>query len=1176
MVTSPASVSDDTDSANADAADAESSKAVDFKTEIRPILSNRCFACHGPDEEHVESGLKLDHVESAIAPADSGKAAIVPGDSQASELVRRVLSQDENERMPPPHFGARLTERETELLRRWIDQGANYSNHWSYELPKSTRLPVEPSAWARQFPQWHGSAIDRMLLAKLETKQWDPSPPADRRTLLRRLCLDLTGLPPTLEQQEDFLNDDSPLAIENLVDSLLASPAYGEHWGRRWLDLARYADSAGYADDPVRTIWAYRDWVIRAFNNNLPFDAFTIEQLAGDLLPNAGPDTLVATAFHRNTLTNNEGGTNDEEFRNVAVVDRVNTTMAVWMGVTMACAQCHSHKYDPISQKEYFQVFAILNQTQDADRGDESPTYSWYSPEQRQRKQELEAELDRIQKQLDAPEDGLLAEQSQWVARLRSPIAWSPLPIASVASQSGQTAEIDAQGTALLSGNPKNDKLTVQVALPEGLKAESLTGLRIQSHPDPSLPGSGASRGDGNFVLTHVAANLVQDARTGTHGRFIRIELPGKDRILSLAEVEVYSEGINVAKSGTATQSSEILGGAPSRAIDGKTSGEWQENSVTHTATSESPWWLLDLGQTRSVDALAVWNRTDNGLMDRLSGAKIQLLDENRNEVWQTALTKAAANHRWSLQPTQTWKANFASADYSQSGFAASNAIDADPKSGWAVGGDITRSHALEIAGRVANAPAPGQPLPFDPERPLQLRVELAFESQHPNAVLSRFSLGLSTDPRIDEWLALPGDIAGKLRQESLSSEESQSLHRYYVSHVAPSRAPLRERRARLQQELDGIKPITTVPVLRELAPGQRRETKIQLRGNYRVTGDVVQPGFPVSLAKPWLQTNSSESISRLELARWLVSRENPLTARVLANRIWESIFGTGIVRTSEEFGSQGDLPTHPELLDYLALDLMEGGWDLKRFIRSLVLTAAYQQRSAVDPKRFEEDPENSYLSRGPRFRVAAEQVRDMALASAGLLSRRFYGPPTRPPQPSMGLSAAFGSRTDWETSQGEDRYRRALYTQWRRSNPYPAMATFDAPNREVCVLKRDRTNTPLQALVTLNDPVFMEAAQGLARRVVLRELPKASAQEQIVRVFELAVSRPPSAKEIDVVFKLLSDAQSELQSQREQAMKLATDPLGPLPDGVDPIALAAWSTVCNIVLNLDEFLMTP
>jgi len=429
--------------------------------------------------------------------------------------------------------------------------------------------------------------------------------------------------------------------------------------------------------------------------------------------------------------------------------------------------------------------------------------------------------------------------------------------------------------------------------------------------------------------------------------------------------------------------------------------------------------------------------------------------------------------------------------------------------------------------------------------------------------------------------IGLPSDIAHLLSIDTaeLTKQQLETLHSYYIDSIAIRRQPLRDSRDKLGKKLAEIKPTTTVPILKELPAEKQRLTNIQLRGNYKVHGELVSARVPSAFHAWQPEENGTDTplqMNRLQFARWLMQPENPLTARVLANRYWENFFGVGIVRTSEEFGSQGDLPTNPELLDYLATELFRSGWDTKRFVREIVKSAAYRQNSAVSPKRFEEDPDNVFLSRGPRFRVSAEQVRDMALDSAGLLSHRMFGPPTRPPQPSLGLSAAFGSKTDWDTSLGEDRFRRGLYTLWRRSNPYPSMATFDAPNREVCVLRRDRTNTPLQALVTLNDPAYVEAAQGLGRRIVLQDLPTGTLEQRIERMFQLTLTRRPSSRELGSLVKLYHETCTEFAQKQERAMKLATDPIGPLPAGADAVELATWATLCNVVLNLDEFLMTP
>jgi hypothetical protein len=773
---------------------------ISFTRDIKGILSNRCVRCHGPDAEDRhgggDDGLRLDTFEGATEDL-GGQAAIVPGKPAASELFARITSTDPDVVMPPPEAGEPLSPREVELLGRWIAAGAEYEPHWAY-VP-----PVRPPVPAVRDAAWPKNDIDRFILARLEAEGLAPQPEADRITLARRLALDLTGLPPTPEEVDAFVADPASDAVERVIDRLLAHSGYGEHVAREWLDLARYADSAGYADDRPRTIWAWRDWVIRACDANLPFDEFTIKQLAGDLLPDATDDDRVATAFHRNTLTNSEGGTIDEEFRVAAVVDRVNTTMSTWMGTTMACAQCHDHKYDPLSQKEYFGIYAILNQTADADRPDEAPVLPVFTPEQKSRRETLAADL-----------------------------------------------------------------------------------AEIARHAAPAKKG------------------VVE---------------------------------------------------------------------------------------------------------------------------------------------------------------------------------------------------------------PPELR-------------------------------------------------------------------PLRDLEAGLRKELEAIKPVTTVPVFAELPAGKRRVTKLQYRGNWNDLGPEVPEAVPAVFnpAKP----AADGRIDRLALARWLVDPANPLTARVVVNRIWERLFGIGIVSTSEEFGAQGELPSHPELLDWLACELVAREWDTKAITRLIVSSAAYRQSSTCPPELVAADPENRLVACGPRVRLSAEVIRDQALAAAGLLSRKKGGPSVNPPQPDLGLRAAFGGGIDWKTSAGEDRYRRALYTTWRRSNPYPSMATFDAPNREVCTLRRPRTNTPLQALVTLNDPVYVEAAQALARRMI-RE-GGSTAVDRAVRGFRLVLARMPTAPEIDRLVTLHDEAAADYRGDAAAAEQLATDPLGAPPadlaiDSPEKLAdLAAWTVVANVLLNLDETFMCP
>jgi hypothetical protein len=749
---------------------------VDFSRDIRPLLSNNCFQCHGPDEKSRKADVRLDTRDGVLA-------VVTPGKPESSSLIERMNSTDPGELMPPSKTGKKLSPRELDLVSRWVKEGAAYSTHWSYVKPTRPAVPMVRNG---SLPTL--TPVDAFILARLKKEGLTPQPEADKYALIRRVSLDLTGLPPSVAEVEAFLKDESPAAYERLVDRLLAKPAFGEHWARMWLDLARYADSAGYADDPPRTIWKYRDWVVRAINENMPFDQFTIEQLAGDLLPNPTTDQLVATAFHRNTMTNNEGGTNDEEFRNVAVVDRVNTTFTVWMGTSIACAQCHTHKYDPITQKEYFQVFAFLNNTADADRNDEAPTLPFWTDELQAKKKELEA----------------------------------------------QVAEAEA----------------------------------------------------------------------------------------------------------------------------------------------------------------------------KLKGKKPDEMKEERDKL--TALKK----------------------------------------------------------------------------------------------------------------------------------------------------------------KLGEVKPLTTVPIMKELTGTQRRKTRLQFRGNFLDLGDEVTEGVP-SAFHPFPRDAPRD---RLELARWLMSPENPLTARVIANRFWEQFFGTGLVRTSEEFGAQGEQPSHPELLDWLATELVATGWNVKIFLKILVMSSAYRQSAKVSPQLFEKDPENRLLARGPRVRLTAEMVRDQALFASGLLSSKMYGPSVKPPQPTLGVNAAFGGSIDWQTSPGEDRYRRGVYTTWRRSNPYPSMSTFDAPNRDTCIVRRARTNTPLQALVTMNDPVYVEAAQALARRMI--EKGGATPREKAEFGFRACLIRLPADAELDRLVKLYEEARLKLGKEKDKALQLATNPLGALPRGMDTGDAAAWTVVANVLLNLDEMLM--
>jgi hypothetical protein len=1114
---------------------------IDFGRDIRPLLSNKCFQCHGPDPSNRkggdggEDGFRLDIREGAQADM-GGYAGLVPGKPANSEIFLRITSDEADEVMPPPKSGEKLTAEEAELLRRWIEQGGEYSGHWAYQKPKKSAVPDSGTGWAH-------NEIDHFIHASLEKEELKPSPEADRFTLIRRLSLDITGLPPTQVEVDAFENDNRPDAYERLVDDLLSRSSYGEHWARKWLDLARYADSAGYADDPERVIWAYRDYVIRALNENKPYDQFTIEQLAGDLIENRTEDSLVATAFHRNTQTNSEGGTDDEEFRNVAIVDRVNTTMAVWMGTTMACAQCHTHKYDPITQEEYFKFYAILNNTEDADRRDEAPTKPIFTKEDKSRRSILRFEFENGEYRLENETQGLDPAVEAWAVSEIRDGNWVVLQPEKLVAKSGATMTAYSDGSVIVSEeSATTDTYEILTHVP----LDKITGIRLEVLTDDSLELRGPGR-KGNFVLNEIEISRVPASSEQVGGRFVRIELPGKGKILSLAEVSVFSGGNNVAMLGNASQSSVALGALAERAIDGKSNGEYEAGSVTHTNNEDDPWWEVDLGSVHELDKIEIWNRT-GGLEGRLSGFVLKVLDAERKTVWENKFSRAPEPMVAEVfDGQQQLVLNNPSASFSQTDYTVSMSIDGNLNSqkGWAIAPNEGRDHAA-----VYQAQSDGG------------KFKIVMHQKYGDSQIGKFRILVTADER--PVPAMPINIADIIAKSERTPAEQQQLRKYYAQFDPELRA-LTEKIASLKSEYDQVKPMTTVPVLRELPKDKQRVTNLQYRGSYLDKGSEVGKGVP-AVFNPM-----KGEPDRLSMAKWLVDRDNPLAARVLVNRIWESIFGYGIVMTSEEFGSQGELPVHPELLDWLAVDTMEHGWDVKRLLGQVVTSAAYRQSSKVDDTLYERDPSNRLLARGPRFRLSAEMIRDQALALSGLLNVKMYGAPVRPMQPDMGLKAAFGGGTDWEVSDGAERYRRGLYTTWRRSNPYPSMATFDAPNREVCVVRRDRTNTPLQALVTLNDPVYIEAAQAMARAIIV---DPGTVETKATNVFKRCTGRAPIPQEAASMVALFEKMKARYAPDLPNAKLMAEDPLGPAPEGADLAELAAWTVVSNIILNLDEMLM--
>jgi mono/diheme cytochrome c family protein len=1120
---------------------AVAAERIDYNRDIRPILSNGCILCHGPDEEDRKGGpkgsggLRFDTEEGSRLMLSSGKMAISPGKPEASEALARMMSQDPDEVMPPKKHGKQLSEKEVGLIRQWITEGASYAKHWSYQKPS---LPTPPAGAAHP--------VDAFVRERLRRESLSPNAEADKATLARRAALDITGLPPKHADLQSFLQDSSPNAFESYVDRLLASPQYGEHWAREWLDLARYADSAGYADDPMRTIWPYRDYVIRSFNANKPFDRFTIEQIAGDLLPQPTDEQLVATAFHRNTMTNSEGGTNDEEFRSAAIVDRVNTTFGVWMGTSMACAQCHTHKYDPITQKEYFQIYAYFNNTADADRKDEAPLHSVYTPEQQAQRRELQQKLAKQQASFQTPTPSQIEAAKVWFQGLSSSTSSVTLVPAKATSHAKHELKIAEDGTVSSAQKAPNDtyKLTIPISTPL-----ELHGVELQ-----------VPEGQENFVLTGISASVEPPSgQPGPQAKYVRISLPGKDALLQLAEVQVFSQGKNMALTGNATQSSTYSDAKANLARDGNTDGKYEGGSVAHTNLGDAaPWWEVDLFSTVPIDQIVVWNRTEAA--ERLAGFHIQALDEKRNVVWERKDNPAQVSTKFDLSGQQQLDFTAAVATHSQDGYPASSLVDRQlstekrKKSGWAVAPYQNSAQTLLTSLAKPMQLAPGS----------TLHVRLEHDSPVKSHVLQRFRIAAATDALGQQRLELPKALQNLLAKSEQTAADVEVIAQHYARHLAPDLAAERTKLKQLEGQLEAISP-TTVPIQQELPADKRRTTKVQLRGNYQALGDTVAEGVPVAF-HPLPQASKPD---RLALANWLVSPENPLTARVLVNRYWENIFGIGLVRTSEEFGSQGEMPSHPELLDWLANEVIRTGWDLKQLIRLLVTSASYRQSSKVDQALLERDPDNRLLARGPRFRLSGEMVRDQALAVSGLLSEKMFGRSVRPERPNMGLSAAFGGGLDWATSSGEDRFRRGLYTEWRRTSPYPSLATFDAPNREVCTIKRSRTNTPLQAFVTLNDPVFVEASQALARRLV-----KLPSNERLNTAFWEVLSRPPTAKEGARMSALLEQTTATYTADPKLAEDMATKPIGPLPENTNAVELAAWTALANVMLNLDETLM--
>ena len=983
--------------------------APDFNREIRPILSDRCFACHGFDAKAREAELRLDTPEGAFA-----DKAIVPGKPEESLAWQRIRSTDPDEVMPPADSHLKLTEPEKALIKRWIEAGAVYQPHWSFVRVERPQLP----------PSIEAHAIDALVAKRLAKDDLALAQSAPKETLIRRLSFDLRGLPPTPEETAAFLADSAPDAYEKLVERFLADSAYGERMAWPWLDAARYADSNGYQGDSDRTMWPWRDWVVSAFNRNLPYDQFTVWQLAGDLLPGATPEQVLATGFLRNHPINGEGGRIPEENRIDYAMDMAETTGTVWMALTMNCCRCHDHKYDPLTQRDYYSLLAFFNQTPvDGSGGDPQtpPVIAVPSPDQKLQEEKLARQRAETDDELAARARELGPLQAAWEsAQLAKapPEIWQALVPGRI---DGAETEVLEDRSILTSGpNPVNATYVVRAPLPAG----HLAALKLDALRHPSMTNGGIARSDsGNFVLTGFEAALV------------------------------FPSG---------------------------------ESQRIHFARAE--------------------------------------------------------------------------ATYEQGGvFRVSGALDADPQSGWAVyeGRPVNRDHAAVF--HLA------EPVELPPGT--RIEITLRHESQHAQHNLGRFRLSASGDSSAALDTPDHAALLATLRipaSERSPAQAKEILNAHHTSDVRHS--TLAASRKMLDQQLVALR--NSLPKVMVMADRKApRPTHILAVGAYATPLGEVSAATPPVL--PPLPAHDGRPANRLDLAKWLVSRDHPLTARVTVNRLWQELFGIGLIKTPEDFGVQSEVPVHPELLDWLAADFMDSGWDLKRLLRTIVTSKVYRQSSSVTPDLLEKDPANRLLARGPRFRLPAWMLRDQALATAGSLVARPGGPPVKPYSPeNLWPDATFG-KVQYVRDKGEALHRRSLYTFWRRISMPPMF--FDNAKREVCTVNPSRTNTPLHALSTLNDITYVEAARNLAGRATKEAGSDPAAA--LTRAFAITLARSPHAEELAILLESYRLAREAFTVDPQAAKDFLANGDAPVDAVLDPIAHAALASVCLSILNTDEAL---
>jgi hypothetical protein len=1040
---------------------ATGSKPVDFDRDIRPILSDRCFACHGPDSQKRLANLRLDLKDGGAFSKRGDYTLITPGDSSHSRLYERISAS--KQRMPPASAGPALTAQQVASIQRWIDEGAKWEVHWSYVAPQRPDLPeVKDAHWAR-------NPIDRFVLARLEREGLKPSSEADKVTLLRRVTFDLTGLPPTPAEVDAFLSDKSPNAYDKRVDELLKSPRYGERMAMQWMDLARYADTHGYHIDSHRDMWHWRDWVISAFNKNLPYSDFIVDQLAGDLLPNATLDQKIATGFNRNHMINFEGGAIPEEYQNEYVVDRVETTSVAFLGMTMGCARCHDHKYDPIAQREFYRFYAFFNTIPekglDGRRGNAEPVVQIPSAEQAQ-------SLERAKREL-AEAEGAWSEDK--VAKLQAD--WEPARLASLPepSRDGLLAHYefdgslaDTSGRYLRGRVLKGDLTYTAGAVDKTAEFDGETQVSFGNTGgfDVDQPFSIATWVRPSGILeTDILAKLADS--TSRRG------------------YELYIDD--------ATPIGELRRGAH---IGFRMTHQFPGDAIEVQTVERLPFSSKAEGAPRPWYHVVV-NYDGSG---KASGLKLWI----NNKPAQVTIVK----------------------DHLTGTIGNTGSLEI---------GDKTLSRAYK--GQIDDVRLYGRQLQADEIRTLAI-------DQPARATL----------------LILP---------DKRAKEQAQRLREYFLSYDAPQE--YRQLYARINSLKEDLRRLDEeIPTSMVMADAEKpRDTFVLGRGDYRNHLEKVTPGVPAVL--PPLPKDAP--LNRLTLARWLIDPAHPLTARVAINHFWQMYFGLGIVKTAENFGSQGDSPSHPELLDWLATEFIRTGWDVKAMQRLIVTSATYRQSSRETPELIEKDPENRLLAHGPRFRLPAEMVRDNALAVSGLLDSKVGGPGVFPYQPKgLWEEIAYGdvfSAQTYPASHPSDLYRRSMYDFWKRTSPPPGLITFDAPDREKCTARRTVTNTPLQALVLMNDPTFIEAARVLAQKTI--EEAGADPSKRIVYAFRLATARKPDAKEVALLRDLETAELAQYRDNKAAALKLLHVGDSGYDAKLDPAELAAWTTVTSAILNLDE-----